>query len=99
VPGYLDAICRKPNTDRWPIPLQLGIALASQCLLSYRRGRGDVVVGASLSTAEARTLAPGGGQDASPTARSLCCRGRIRNQVGETAIGAKGRVLVAERLC
>jgi len=25
-------------------------------------------------------------------------RGRIRNQVGETAIGAKGRVLVAERL-
>jgi len=25
-------------------------------------------------------------------------RGRIRNQVGETALGAKGRVLVAERL-
>jgi 3-hydroxybutyryl-CoA dehydratase len=25
-------------------------------------------------------------------------RGRIRNQVGETAVGAKGRVLVAERL-
>jgi len=25
-------------------------------------------------------------------------RGRIRNQIGETAIGAKGRVLVAERL-
>jgi acyl dehydratase len=25
-------------------------------------------------------------------------RGRIRNQAGETAIGAKGRVLVAERL-
>jgi acyl dehydratase len=25
-------------------------------------------------------------------------RGRIRNQVGETAIGAKGRILVAERL-
>ena len=25
-------------------------------------------------------------------------RGRIRNQAGETAVGAKGRVLVAERL-
>src|SRR5215471_8292691 len=87
-PRLLNAMCRKPNTDRWPIPLQLGIALASQGLLSYRRGRGDVVVGASLRTVEARTLEPRGGQDASPTARSLCCRSpldaghgrRIRSQ-------------------
>jgi 3-hydroxybutyryl-CoA dehydratase len=26
-------------------------------------------------------------------------RGRVRNQAGETAVGAKGRVLVSEKLC
>src|SRR6266446_2153599 len=52
VPGYVDTICRKPSIDRGHVPLQLGIALASQCLLSYRRGMDDCVVGASLSRGE-----------------------------------------------
>src|SRR4029453_11245565 len=72
--GYLDTMCRKPTTDRWHLPLQPGIALASQCLLSYVRGTGDFVVDASLGKAEVRTLEHGGGQDESPTAGSFRCR-------------------------
>src|SRR5262245_7201549 len=77
VPGYLDTICRKTNTDRGAIPLQLGIGLASQGLLSYRRGTGDFMGGAFLSLAEGRTLAYEGGQDASPTARAFHCGSAI----------------------
>src|SRR5712691_10644747 len=73
VPGYLDTCCRKTNTERWHIPLQLGIALASQCLLSYTKGRGRFVRCSSQSIAEGRTLTHKGGQDESPTARSFHC--------------------------
>ena len=77
VPGYSDTIFTKTNTDREHIPLPPGIALTSQCLLSYRQGTDAIVVGAFLSMAGGRTLEHKGGRDASPTARSFHCRSRL----------------------
>src|SRR6266446_1128993 len=89
VPGYVDTICKKTSIDRGHVPLQLGIALASQCLLSYRRGMDDCVVGAALSRAEVRTLEHGGGYDASPTARSFRCRSPLDAGNGLDAVAQK----------